>query len=331
MDPRIAIPPLRGSPENYRPGAGQAAVIGGETMGTTWRVDLFVDDTGALTDIDFRCRLALEQIISEMSQWEADSDLSRFKRLPAGAWMALPRNFAQVMAEAIAIAKLTGGAFDPTIGAASELWGFGGRAYTRPPAAGEIESAGRSVGWKKLAFDPEMKRLRQPGGVSLDLSAIAKGHAVDRLAQELEAAGIRGFLVEIGGELRAHGVKPDGQPWWVGFAPETERVSEAPLRIALSGWAIATSSNAVRYREVDGHRLGHTLSPRSAAPELEPALSVTVLDQSAARADALATALMVMGENGPVFASDNSIAARITLPRTVGPTEILTPAFRAMV
>jgi FAD:protein FMN transferase len=298
-------------------------------MGTTWRADFVAPEPSAVARIKARCEAVLCALVNEMSQWEEDSDLSRFNRLGPGEWMTLPPSFSAVVAEALRIAEWTGGAFDPTIGAASELWGFGAQAIPALPDAESVEASRRRIGWHLLAFASELSRLRQPGGVMLDLSAIAKGYAVDRVLEEISRQGIHSCLVEVGGELRAQGVKPDGQPWWVGME-DVDGLAAAPLRIALSGWAVATSSNARRYHDVGGIRLGHTLSPRDGRPVATSALAVSVIDESAMRSDALATALMVMGPDAVQFAQAHAIPARIVLNSRDGPVEYLSSALQGM-
>lgn len=298
-------------------------------MGTTWRVDLVVADESVLAALETRCADVLNRIVTEMSQWEHTSHLSRFNRLRGGQWLDLPRGFAAVVGEALEIAEMTRGAFDPTVGRASQMWGFGSEAVTRTPSEDAIADAAKAAGWQRLAFDRAMKRLRQPGGVALDLCAIAKGYGVDCLAAVLEGAGITSYLAEIGGELRAAGVKPDMQPWWVAIE-EDENGDFAPLRLALSGWAVATSGNSRRFHDFGTLRLGHTIDPASGVPMLRGAESVTVVAESAMRADALATALMVMGEDAAQFAREHDLIARMVTKRATGLAEHLSPRFAAM-
>lgn len=293
-------------------------------MATTWSVRLVAEPSLEVGRLRRDCQSALDRVVAQMSQWEPDSDLSRFNRAGAGEWLTLPPEFAAVMAEALDVAQLTGGAFDPTVGAASEAWGFGASPATQAPTCDALDTLASPQGWKRLDFAPDPARLRQPGGIALDLCAIAKGYGVDLLAETVTAAGASSFLVEVGGELRAHGLKPDFQPWWVDLE-ETGCEGLTPLRIALSGCAVATSGHTRRFHQVDGMRLGHTIDPATGAPLGNGALSVTVLAETAMRADALATALMVMGEAAEDFARQHGIAARI-----VAETEILTPALAAM-
>jgi thiamine biosynthesis lipoprotein len=317
---RIALPPrIDGSAFADLDPTAPIVTLDGLTMGTTWRV-LFVggrriDATGVRAAIVAR----LDGIVAEMSHWEATSLLSRFNRAAARSWTALPPDFAHVIAAGLRIAAVTNGAFDPAVGRLVDLWGFGPPGPMPPPVEPAIEAARTLSGWERLDFDPAARRLRQPGGVALDLSGIAKGFAVDAVAQTLRDIGIRHALAEIGGELAGFGIRPDGEPWWVDLeAPPGAHV--APLRVALHGLAVATSGE---YR-----RGGHNLDPRTGRPASLGVVSVSVVPASAMEADAWATALTVLGaEAGLAAAEAAGIAARVVC---VGGDEQLSAAMMGM-
>jgi thiamine biosynthesis lipoprotein len=174
----------------------------------------------------------------------------------------------------------------------------------------------------------------QPGGVTLDLSSIAKGFAVDKVSASLHAHGIHNHLVEIGGELNGQGIKPDGSPWWVALesfpkGDGRERAHDAV--VALHGLAIATSGDHVRFFEQGGERFSHTIDPRSGYPVVHALTSVTVLHRSCMQADALATALFVLGpEEGFNFAAHHNVAARLVSRADGGYVERMTPQLVAM-
>ncbi|MFS0850850.1 FAD:protein FMN transferase [Novosphingobium panipatense] len=268
--------------------------VDGETMGTTWRVRLprsaDLDLPGLTSAIEGR----LEDILAQMSHWRCDSVLTRFNAAPGGEWVGLPSDFALVMEAALDVAERSGGAFDPAIGALVDIWGHGPVGATGAPTPTGIAAAKARSGFHHLAFEAPSRRLRQPGGLHLDLSGIAKGFAVDALAALLQDHGYEHALVEIGGELVGRGLRPDGDPWWVDL--ETPSDMAAPLRVALHQLAVATSGDYVR-----GH---HTIDPRSGAP-VEHAMAVSVIHSSAMWADAWATALSV---HAP--ASMRTLAAR---------------------
>ncbi len=304
--------------------AAEVAVLSGKTMGTTWSVK-------AVTRIaDDQLRPLIERcfslVIAQMSQWEPDSELSRLNAAPAGAWCELSEEFVHVLGYALSLARDTGGAYDPTLGALTELWGFGasGRRNDVPDVVAIDEARARG-GWRRVTLDATRRAVLQPGGMQIDLSSIAKGFAVDLVSETLSKRGITDHLVEIGGELRGSGTKPDLTPWWVAIEDASDLV------VALHGMSIATSGDARRYIEEGGRRLSHTLDPRKGYPVPEDIASVTVLAPSCMKADALATALSVLGaEEGMRFARERGIAARFVVRGAGGPQERMTPAFAEM-
>lgn len=318
---RIALPAvIDGAALACLDPAAHVTDLGGETMGTRWSVRATLPDrleTGAL---DRAVTARLDGIVAEMSHWSSASLLSRFNAAPAGSWTTLPPDFAQVIAAGLRIATVTGGAFDPAIGRLVDLWGFGPRPIAGPPEDSALARARAVSGYQRLDWSPGDRRLRQPGGLSLDLSGIAKGFAVDAVADLLGDMGVAHALVEIGGELVGRGVRPDGQPWWVDLeAPP--RIDLAPLRIALHGIAVATSGDYRRGR--------HTLDPRTGRATDTGIVSVSVIAGTALEADAWATALTVMRvEQGLAVASARGLAARIVTAEP--PHEHLTPALLAM-
>ncbi|MDF3834129.1 FAD:protein FMN transferase, partial [Cupriavidus basilensis] len=187
-------------------------------------------------------------------------------------------------------------------------------------------------GWQRIVLDEAAGRARQPGGVRLDFCAIAKGFGVDAVSRYLSGKGIASHLVEVGGELRGHGVKPDGLPWWVALEspPGTSPAMQDTL-VALHGLSVATSGDYRRYFDSDGRRYAHTLDPRTGYPASHALASVTVLHPQCMLADAYSTALTVLGpEAGMVFARRHALAARFLIRHSNGFEERLSPAFEAM-
>jgi thiamine biosynthesis lipoprotein len=293
-------------------------------MGTSWSVRIAALPDRLSGPIEAGILAVLDRIIAQMSQWERDSDLSRFNRAPPGNWHALPPELVHVVSAALDVAARSGGAFDPAMGELADRWGFGpsGPRASIPPAG--------ASGVRRIDFEPLLLRARRSGDAALDLSGIAKGYAVDAVAGNLQGLGLADFLVEIGGELRGCGIKPDGQPWWV----DLETVPDAalpPIRVALHGLAIATSGDYRRYFESGGRRYAHTLDPRTGMPLDNGVASTTLLHPECMLADAWATALTVLGpEEGLAVAAREGLAMHMVVREKEGFREQLSPAFAAM-
>jgi thiamine biosynthesis lipoprotein len=305
-------------------------------MGTRWSLKLVAPATAPLDDLSRSIDSALDRIIAQMSTWEADSDISRFNRATAGTWHPLPHEFFTVLAYALHVARDSEGAYDPTIGRLVDLWGFGpARAPRAIPHAAEIKALRDGGDWRSVELDLDRHAVRQPGGIHLDLSSVAKGYAVDALAEIVRDAGFANFLVEIGGELRGEGMKPDGMPWWVALTKPPPATANAPpladLVIALNGLAVATSGSAEHAFEDGGRIYSHTIDPRTGAPVAHGLVSVSVLHAKCMHADALATALSVLGpQQGLAHAQRLGLAARFVVADQHGFQEVLTPRLAAM-
>lgn len=300
-------------------------------MGTTWDARFVAPPGDDPARVEQAIADELAAVIAEMSHWEPGSAISRFNAAPAGRWHTLPPALFHVVQAGAMLAEATDGAFDPAAGALVDLWGFGpAPAAILPPRNADVAAARAASDWKRLDLDRHARRARQPGGLRLDLSGIAKGHAVDRLAAVLRRHGHAHALVEIGGELRGSGLRPDGQPWWV--AVETPPGAALPsLRVALHGLSIATSGDYRRWFDHDGCRHSHTLDPRTGRPVDNDVASVTVLHAECMMADALATAITVLGaEEGLACATGRNVAALIVRRRGGGFAESMSPALAAM-
>lgn len=297
------------------------AVIGrvsGESMGTTWRAAV----TGARPDaIVAVIGPVLDRIVQQMSHWSPTSDLSRFNTAPVGTWLGLATDFSAVIDDALLVARQTSGAFDPAAGALVDLWGHGPPGPRPAPDASTVARAVADGGWRSLEWDRPSRRLRRLRPVRLDLSGIAKGYAIDAACEALNAAGLPDHLVEIGGEARGGGIRPDGQPWWVAVEP-VPGTPTAPLRIAACGIAVATSGDYVRG--------GHSIDPVTGRPIAHATASVTILHRRCCLADAWATALTVLPPDlARNVATEQALAARI-VERARPAAEWLSPALSTM-
>ena len=310
-------------------------VLHGETMGTTWCVKLAASPRVDLHALHAGIQAQLDLVVAQMSTWEAGSDISRYNRGAPGTWHELPAAFANVLSCALDIAHASGGAYDPTVGPLVEAWGFGASSRRQQvPDAGLLAAAQARTGWQQVALHSDPARVLQSGHIQLDLSAIAKGHGVDRVVDHLRDHGIGSALVEVGGELRGYGRKPDGSHWQVlvEAAPDEEDGDDAamPCVIAVDGFAIATSGDHWHVFEQAGTRYAHTLDPRTGKPVEHAPAAVTVIAASAMQADAWATALTVMGAGaGFDFAQAHDLPVRFVSRGNSGLVERMTDAFRA--
>lgn len=282
--------------------------IEGETMGTTWSVVLDAPSAD-LHHLHGRVQAALDAVVDQMSPWCADSAITRFNQAPADSSHVLPEDFGHVLGAALDLARDTQGAFDPTAGALVEAWGFGPPGpVAQWPDDTRVESLISRCGWQRLAFHRNTRIAVQPGGMRLDLSAIAKGFGVDQVVDVLRNERVKSALVEVGGELCGMGRKADGSAWTV--AVEGIDDDAHVTRLALGERAIATSGDYRRFDARGDARIAHTLDPRTGRPVTHAVASTTVLHTSAMQADALATALMVLGPiEGIAFANRHGLAA----------------------
>ncbi|BAT61429.1 thiamine biosynthesis lipoprotein ApbE precursor [Variibacter gotjawalensis] len=294
-----------------RPRHSDAVIVhalGGATMGTTWSVKIVAPDGADTTKLSKAIEIELDIVDVQMSPWRADSNITRFNDCEADRWQTIPRDFFKVLSFAQALAVKTGGAYDPTAGHLVNLWGFGPpQVNERPPSAEAIADALTRCGYEKLRLDTKTHTAYQPGGITLDLSSIAKGFAVDQIARLLESIGLIDYLVEVGGELRGSGMKPDATPWWVTL--ETPGAARETV-VALHGLSVATSGEAQRYFDRDDARYSHTIDPRDGWPVRNGVVSVTVVGDECMVADAWATALTVLGpDTGLALAEQTGVAA----------------------
>lgn len=298
----------------------------GQTMGTSWSVLCYGPPQLRLPVLEAALSKRLAGLVAELSHWEPDSLLCRFNALPAGESLALPPDFAGVIEAGLHVAAACDGAFDPCMGALVQRWGFG------PPGEPGPQSRAPLQAWRELRWDAASRRLTQPGGLMLDFSAIAKGHAVDCLSRLLLELGLPHHLVEIGGELRGHGLKPEGQPWWVDVEPPATECTLPVLRIALHQLSAASSGDYRRFRiDAQGRRLSHTLDPRTGEPVAHDLALVTVLHEQAMWADAWSTALMVLGpDEGLALAQAEGLAARLVVREADGWRQLLSPALQLL-
>lgn len=303
--------------------------LAGPTMGSHWSVLLQGPRPADPTALQHALQGAVQQVSSQMSTWDAASDLMRFNAAPLNVWLPLPPPLVQVLAEGLAISQATGGAFEMNIADAVRAWGF----CADPIDLNAIRAAStapRIRAVHALQLDVPGARALKTAPLALDLSGIAKGYGVDRLAEVLADFAVRHALCTIDGEVRALGTQANGTPWPVAIEQPDSPDRPAHSVLALADGAVATSGDYRHFVTVKGRRLSHTMDPRRGAPRPDAPASVSVLAQSCAQADAMATALMVMGgAEGLAFAQQNHLSALFLLRKEDGFKTIGTGLFLA--
>lgn len=313
--------------------------LSGLTMGTSYSVKI-TDLPRDIKPAELQTALdaLLQEVNRSMSTYDENSELSRINRARDQNPKAVSPGLYTVLKEAVKVNTLSGGAFDVTVGPLVNLWGFGPELHEdRVPSSVDIQRALRHVGMNKVVLDgsPDAPTLRKlDPEVYIDLSAIAKGYGVDRLADYLETRGIKNYMVEVGGEIRINGVNAEDKPWHIAIekpVPEGRNV----FKIITPGkLAVATSGDYRNYFEQDGKRYSHTINPRTGWPIDHTLASVTVLAANCMYADAMATALMVLGpEQGYDLAMAEKLPVMMIIKTPAGfesrVTPMLEPLMRA--
>ena len=269
----------------------------GPTMGTTYSIKAYAPAFNP--GLAGRISAELERLNQIFSTYIPDSEISFLNRRSTSDWLSISQEMMSLLRRAEAIGQKSSGAYDITAAPLVQLWGFGagGVAAAVPPDPQKIERVRAIVGWDRLKLHDQKAQIKKlVGGVSLDLSSIAKGYAVDQIAGLLERESVHRFMIEIGGEVRASGAKPGGIPWRV--AVEKPLVGERAIDkvVLLKEMSIATSGNYRNFQEGRSGRFGHILDPRNGHPVDHQLLSATVIADSCAEADGWATALIVLGK-----------------------------------
>jgi thiamine biosynthesis lipoprotein len=306
--------------------------ITGETMGSTWNVKL--DATGQSADaLGEAVRAALQSVDERMSLYRPESELSAFNAAPSGVPVPVSPELFAVLDAALQVSAWSGGAFDVTVAPAVETWGFGIRKGRRVPSEKEVAERRALVDWRALQLDPVHRTAtKRVAGLQVDLNGIAKGYGVDVATRTLDALGVAHYMVEVGGEVRTRGMNASREPWQIGIEEPDANPQRARHVVPLSGRALATSGDYRIYFEQDGRRYSHEIDPATVAPIAHRLCSVSVVADDCMRADALATALIVLGpDRAYSLAEAGGIAAQFI--ERVAPgrfVDRMTPAFAAL-
>jgi thiamine biosynthesis lipoprotein len=289
----------------------------GSTMGTTFSIKVVAPPAKLdLPGLQAEIQGALDGINGMMSTYLGDSELSRFNASDSVDWYEVSAELCHAIEAARVVSEFTDGAFDVTVGPLVNLWGFGPpESAFEPPRKETIVAAMEDVGYEGLHVDCTVPALRKEmPGIYVDLSAFAKGHAVDVVAELLDAHALPDYLVEIGGEMRMHGSNARSEPWAIAIEAPDRAARAVQTVVHLTDSAMATSGDYRNFFEYDGHFYSHTIDPRTGYPVTHDGASVTVVADTAAFADAAATALLVLGPDaGMKLAERESIAAYFLL------------------
>ena len=318
--------------------ARRTVEFSGPAMGASWSVKMVPGPQGLPGDesreIDRLLRDDLERIDQLMSTWDPESELSRFNAATStGPFPVAPETF-EMFRWSAEMAALTGGALDVTVAPVVQAWGFGAAAGSLgSPDEETIAKLRQRTGMHLLELDPDGQWVRKTRpDVQVDFSALAPGYAADRLAAIMERRGYHDVLVDVGGELVGRGRNERGQPWQVAVERPDVKGRAIERVVSLRDSAIATSGDYRNYREVDGERVSHIVDPRTGRPIRHRLASVTVVDTRGVRADALATALMVLGpDEGRELAERLNLAALLLVRGPSGAIDgWASPAFDAL-
>lgn len=332
----------------------------GQIMGTSYHVSYVATlFNHPVKKVSARVHEALADVDRRMSTYKADSELMQFNRAPVGKPFNVSPDIVQLVIEAEEISRMSNGAYDITVGPLVNLWGFGPTHWDKPgkettdseagvltnapefvqwmvnhypgqlPSEEAIAEALAKVGYQSLKADPVKSTLTRFKPLFVDLSSIAKGYGVDQAAAALREQGINDYMVEVGGEVLVKGVKPNQQPWRLAvIGPEMGQNGVSAL-VEPGDKALATSGDYLNFFEVDGKRYSHTINPATGWPEAKRVAEVAVIADTSARSDALATMLMVLGdEKGLELANRLGIAARFAYYTESGFATVTSEAFK---
>ncbi|MFJ5538875.1 FAD:protein FMN transferase [Vreelandella titanicae] len=272
----------------------------GNIFGTFYQVTIMDPLTqGESLELEEGFKAELESVDQAMSTYRDDSELIAFNEAPLDEWQPLSNELIDVLAISQSVAEASHGAFDITVGDLVNLWSFGpGARPETVPSDDALSEELAQVGIDALEIDTQNMQARRTRDVFVDLSGVAKGHGTDRVAAYLEQQGLEHYLVNIGGELIARGLRDEEEqtPWQIGIEVPENGQQRAQHIIPLESMSVATSGDYRNYFEVDGQRFSHTIDPRTGRPVTHQLASVSVFHPSNAWADAWATALLVVGE-----------------------------------
>lgn len=310
------------------------SIIDGSTMGTYYAVkipsstlnSLYLDTKQLQSSVDS----LLDSINQKMSTYIEDSEISRFNHYQSTDWFPISKELRQVIESSIVISRKSGGTFDITVGPLVNLWGFGIENRNELiPTDEEVKNRMAIVGYKKISTNSEPSAIKKEiAEIFCDLSGIAKGFGVDKIAELLDSLNVENYLVDIGGEIKTKGKNHLRKPWKVGISTPDDKMGIQKV-VLLENKSVATSGDYRNYFEKDGIRYSHTINPRTGRPIAHRLASVTVVHDSCMIADGLATAINVLGpQNGYEFALREELPVFMIVREQEGFIEKMTPKFK---
>ena len=304
----------------------------GDTMGTTYNVTLFSKDPRhSQAEIQKKVETVLAQVNAQMSTYDPDSELSRFNQHQSTQPVVISRALERVVTRAMQISEQTDGLLDITVGPLVNLWGFGPQARPEQvPSEDQLKAVREYVGYQKLTLDNHQLSKQHPS-IYVDLSTIAKGYGVDRVAYLLDDLDITQYLIEIGGEIRTRGGKPDGKSWRLAVEKPVSTERSIQQVVSFNEGALATSGDYRNFYQENGRRFSHIINPLTAEPIQHNLVSASVYAEDCMSADAYATALLVMGtEQAKAFVKQHQIATMLIYKTDDGFAEWVSPAFEPL-
>ena len=295
--------------------------LSGSIFGTTWSLSyLGAPDAVSPAQVEAELDAAFALVNRSMNHYDPASLISTFNASGADVSLQVDWDFAYVLSSALEISAATAGAYDVSVSPLSDLWGFGPAGPVGFPDQTEINAVLEDVGMSRLSWHSATRMLSKDSpGLKLDFSSLAKGYAVDKVVEAIEALGHTNYMVEIGGEVFAKGTNPKDGPWRIGIETPSAHAPGIFEVVTLSGQALATSGDYRNFYENNGQRFSHTIDPRTGRPIKHKLASVSVLSKSCAQADAMATALNVLGPvDGPKLAQEKGIAALFIIRDAAG-------------
>ncbi len=284
--------------------------LNGSTMGTTYNV-IAVDHSGSVNTVDAQKKIdsALALVNQQMSNWDSNSEISRFNAQKGTESFSVSSDLANVMQSAESVHLASEGRFDTTMGPLIELWGFGANGQTTMPTDAQIAAAQAQSGHAQTLRVGASSLQKIQADTQVYLSAIGKGFGADQVGNALKSLGINDYMVEIGGDLYASGKNPDGQAWQIGIEKPTALSGGVLDVVGISNLGLASSGDYRNYFEKDGQRFSHIIDPVTGRPITHTTASATVLAESSMLADAWATAMLILGrEKGLEIAEKHDLA-----------------------